>query len=193
MKLKDIKVGEIVAIVKKRNGRYRPHPSGDALKGKVVKVGVRGKVRGSWHDTMSDRADYVEFEIIEDPLATSRSMAFDFRLTLDPRTGHKIGRHSSDVARAREVEVHRAPCRVVKLWADHVTACNEYDEAQVRNEEHRNEKAERNKVLWGRLIALGIKSSSDYGRTYDPSLYLSDMEAICTAMEKAGAKVERDG
>ncbi len=163
MKLKDIKVGDLVAIGAP-NSTY-----GSPACGRITKVGVHGRVRGTWHGYSSTRKNYVEFKLVEiDDNKVRRAFSYSCRVEIE--SGEFPMRSFSGGEPKKTREVHRAPSNhVLRSWDDQLdvekAAQRRDDAARVQSQ---RENAEREEIVqtlkkhgiaarvWGGQIALSF-------------------------------------
>lgn len=127
MKMKDIQIGEEYAIgAPNTSSRY---DSWHRIRGRVTRIGVHGTVSGSWYSHMSERATYVEFEVVEDPSAARCGYTYQHTIVQDRDGEHTPSRYTN---KEKTVEVNRClGSHVIMKWSDFVVALEEHEQDEV--------------------------------------------------------------
>ena len=126
----------------KRNSRYTRW---DRIRGKVTRIGEHGTRNSSWGERhMSDRASYVESEVVEDESAARCGYTYQHLIVSDlayPATGceRTPSRYGSD-DKDKILKVNRCMgAHVISTWTDHLAAVTEHEKYEVEAERVRNQ------------------------------------------------------
>ncbi len=181
MKLKDIEVDGEYAIgaPNASYGQWR------RVRGSVTKVGVRGTVSGGYHMVMSTRANYVEFEVVQDKRAGGAPSAYKHRIVEDPAYAHAGGertpeRYGSETSEVKQVL--RCPgSHVLMPWHEYLVLLDKHDEHEAVGQRLRDERQTRAEGIRERFKKLGYDASGykDYCVEFDTE----DAEKILDLLE----------
>lgn len=161
MKMKDIEVGKEYAIGPP-NARYGTM---SRVRGRVVRKGVHGITRGArFHESMSDKATYVEFEAIDDPeVKGGTGGAYAMTLVKDSgatRTGGERARFHSFRRDQEEKGFKSTRClatHVVMPWDEYVTWRSEAKKNQEEAERAKEQSKQERERIRDRFEELGFR------------------------------------
>ncbi len=162
MKMKDIQIGEEYAIGAP-NTRSR-YDSWNRIRGRVTRIGVHGTTSSSWSNSMSERASYVEFEVIEDESAARCGYTYQHLIVKDSsypayggeRTPSKYGGNPNE----KVLEVNRClGAHVIMTWRDFEIAVEEHEKREAEAQHTREQKDFEAKDIRRRFKELGFRAA----------------------------------
>lgn len=156
MKVKDIEVGQEYAIG--APGRHYGFWH-STLRVRVTRLRVHGAVFNTWHYNLSSRANFVEFELVDDHGRVSSQ--YEHRIVEDPEHGERVPTRGNET-----LKVHRKlrcmTSHVLMPWAQFEAERAAHEEHETKAEAAKEVRERKYVEMRERFEKLGFKVPARY-------------------------------